>query len=157
MSETATLNVERSGPDQVPRRAFLDRFIVGSMLVTAASYLVGIVAFLSPAKKSDQSAEAPTDAGPLADLPVGQGKVVQHGDQPVLVIRGEEGVAGLSAVCTHLGCIVRWDGEGKLVRCPCHAAVFDARGNVVSGPPPSPLPAVPVSVVKDHIMVGGST
>jgi Rieske Fe-S protein len=56
-----------------------------------------------------------------------------------LVWDGTSNVRAMSATCTHLGCQVQWDGERKHFRCPCHGGVFDAAGNVVSGPPPRPL------------------
>lgn len=45
----------------------------------------------------------------------------------------------LSAVCTHLGCNVRWRPEDSKFACPCHAGFYDANGDVISGPPPRPL------------------
>ena len=41
----------------------------------------------------------------------------------------------MSATCTHLGCQVQWDGEGKKFKCPCHGGVYSHDGSVVSGPP----------------------
>jgi Rieske Fe-S protein len=74
----------------------------------------------------------------------------------VLTENGREFVA-MSNVCTHLGCRVRWvDGEDQFF-CPCHNAVFDKQGNVVSGPPPRPLDRYDVKVENDQIFVlGGS-
>ena len=56
---------ETSAPEQVTRRGFLERFIGGSMGVLAATYVVGILAYLAPAKKSSKGAESPTDVGLL--------------------------------------------------------------------------------------------
>ena len=58
----------------------------------------------------------------------------------VFVLR-EEGkdVVVFSDVCTHLSCRVNWDPEQSGYYCPCHAALFDIHGNVLSGPPPRPL------------------
>ena len=65
-----------------------------------------------------------------------------------------EGFAGYSAICTHLACTVRFSGEGVAaapfshIHCPCHAGVFDPRRGaaVVAGPPPRPLPQLPVRI-----------
>jgi Rieske Fe-S protein len=48
-------------------------------------------------------------------------------------------VIAISAACSHLGCIVTWDEEQKLFKCPCHDGSYDMAGRVVSGPPPRPL------------------
>src|SRR4029077_9084496 len=45
----------------------------------------------------------------------------------------------LSQVCTHAGCTVQFDANKTEAVCPCHKGTFDMNGNVVSGPPPTPL------------------
>lgn len=61
----------------------------------------------------------------------------------------------LSNICTHLGCRVRWISEEGRFFCPCHNAIFDAEGNVVSGPPPRPLDRYEVKVEEDQIFILG--
>jgi len=51
----------------------------------------------------------------------------------------EDEVIAISASCSHLGCIVTWDDEQKIFKCPCHDGRYDGEGRVVSGPPPGPL------------------
>ena len=58
-----------------------------------------------------------------------------------------------SAVCTHLGCLVHWDGATKRFICPCHHGVYDVEGNVVSGPPPRPLQRIKVTTEGDQVFV----
>jgi cytochrome b6-f complex iron-sulfur subunit len=52
----------------------------------------------------------------------------------------------LSQVCTHNGCTVSYDSSTQKILCPCHHGVFDTSGNVVSGPPPSPLTNYKISL-----------
>jgi Rieske Fe-S protein len=51
----------------------------------------------------------------------------------------EDEVVAISASCSHLGCIVTWDEEQKIFKCPCHDGKYDVEGRVISGPPPGPL------------------
>jgi thiosulfate dehydrogenase [quinone] large subunit len=80
--------------------------------------------------------------GAASRLPVGQGATYQDpGDgQPDIVIRQRNGtLVAHSAVCTHAGCEVGYQG-GQIV-CPCHGSVFDAEtGAVVTGPAVTGLP-----------------
>ncbi|MEE9218638.1 MAG: Rieske (2Fe-2S) protein [Acidobacteriota bacterium] len=79
-------------------------------------------------------------AGALDDLAVGAGLLIRHGAQPILVVRPRpDQLVALSGICTHLRCVLRWDGERSTVVCPCHAGAFDLNGNVLSGPPNQPL------------------
>lgn len=40
-----------------------------------------------------------------------------------------------SLICQHKRCTVRWDEDETLFICPCHEGTYDAKGEVVSGPP----------------------
>jgi menaquinol-cytochrome c reductase iron-sulfur subunit len=60
--------------------------------------------------------------------------------QPVYIAKDAQGaLLVLSAVCTHLGCTVRWvDVQNKFV-CPCHGGMFAGDGKLLGGPPPRSL------------------
>jgi len=92
---------------------------------------------------------------PLAEIPVGAAKTVRHLGKPHIIIRLPQAVHALNAVCTHLGCIVYWDNEKKVLPCPCHDAFFDLNGNVLKGPPPSPLPKATAKIPKPSIIGSG--
>lgn len=65
--------------------------------------------------------------------------------RPEVLVRLPDGeFVAYSAVCTHQGCTVAYKPDTSKLACPCHGGVFDpANGaKVVSGPPPTPLPAV---------------
>ena len=61
----------------------------------------------------------------------------------------------LSNICTHLGCRVRWVSDQEKFFCPCHNAIFDKDGAVVSGPPPKPLDQFQVKVENDQLYILG--
>jgi thiosulfate dehydrogenase [quinone] large subunit len=65
---------------------------------------------------------------------------------PDILIRDEEGgLKAFSAVCTHAGCTVGY--EGGTIVCPCHGGEYSAEtGEVIAGPPPEGL--APKKVVE---------
>jgi len=90
------------------------------------------------------------------------------GDAPTLLVRFPEGqyggeteraftVAGYAAyskVCTHAGCMVAEYEDGTFV-CPCHFGKFDpsAGASVVGGPPPRPLPQLPITLSSEGALI----
>ena len=70
-----------------------------------------------------------------------------------LVKTGESEVAAFDATCTHLGCLVAWDRQGQVFKCPCHGGVFDRTGAVMEGPPPDGLVKVATRVDGNRVMV----
>ncbi len=70
------------------------------------------------------------------------------------MVNTEQGVKAFSAICTHLGCVVAWNDMIGVIQCPCHDGRFNpSTGVVVSGPPPGPLPPIPVTVEGDQIFL----
>lgn len=59
-------------------------------------------------------------------------------ERQLYVYRDHEGIRAVSAVCTHLGCIVEKTDDGFL--CPCHGSCYDREGRVLSGAAPRDLP-----------------
>jgi len=80
-------------------------------------------------------------AGTVASLSIGSLRSV--GGEPLAIGRDSGGVYAMTLTCTHAGCEVNVIGQG--IVCPCHGSRFDANGNVVSGPAPSPLDHFAVS------------
>ena len=70
-----------------------------------------------------------------------------------LVKTGESEVVAFDARCTHLGCLVAWDPQAQLFKCPCHGGVYDRSGAVTEGPPPDPLVTVATRIDGDRVLV----
>lgn len=80
------------------------------------------------------------DADSAAEVPPGTGMVVQRGLKKVAVYRDDQGVAHeMSALCTHLQCVIRWNSEERSWDCPCHGSRFAPTGEVLTGPAIYPL------------------
>ena len=159
MSGDAAVPGDESAPagQGFSRRRFL-RFLMSFSIVSSIAMIVApIVGFLVPSKTSSGTAGGRVLAATLDKLPVGSATVVAVGSKPAIVINTAQGVKAYSAICTHLGCIVAWDGTAKVIVCPCHDGRFNpTTGAVVSGPPPAPLaPLTTVIEGQDVFIVTG--
>ena len=108
--------------------------------------------------RSTSGAASGTAVGAASSVPVGHGLSFTNpaDGSPAWVVHpsGNTFVA-FSAICTHAGCTVQYDPSNIQFICPCHSGVYDARtGQVLQGPPPAPLPSIPVHVADGKIHVG---
>jgi Rieske Fe-S protein len=77
----------------------------------------------------------PGEVDSVDEVAPGQGAILRRGLSKAAVYRDEDGALHLrSAVCSHLGCIVRWNGAETTWDCPCHGSRFDRYGRVLNGP-----------------------
>jgi glycine/D-amino acid oxidase-like deaminating enzyme/nitrite reductase/ring-hydroxylating ferredoxin subunit len=87
----------------------------------------------------------PGSAKSADEIKPGEGAVLRDGVKKIATYRDENGnLHAFSAVCPHLGCVVRWDACEKSWDCPCHGSRFDAFGCVINGPAVSDLKKVEV-------------
>lgn len=134
------------------RRKFLGICVGGLVAAGAAAAAWPVVGFLSPKSGDDAAAKVTI---PEKDIPEGEAKFFEYaGSSAVIVRKRGGGLVALSAICTHLGCIVQWQKERQEFLCPCHAGLFTAEGVVLSGPPPKPLPPIPFTVADGVVTVG---
>jgi len=150
---------DRSDPASPPREApprrrflvWLSRAFLGLWGLGAAAVAGG---YLKAPERRERVAERLVRVGLLDDLRIGEARLIRHGVTPFYVVRMDESrVQALSAVCTHVRCIVGYDRERRALVCPCHDGRFDLAGNVLSGPPPRPLPTYAVSVRAGEVFV----
>ncbi|HKI68282.1 MAG TPA: Rieske 2Fe-2S domain-containing protein, partial [Verrucomicrobiae bacterium] len=116
-----TLKVEptekpASGPS---RREFLANMIMtvgaalglGSVAFRFAEYLYPVV---PPVKWIE------VFASKVSDIPENGVRFVNLPEGPVMLEKVGSKVRALSAICTHLGCIVHWHPKVREFICPCH-------------------------------------
>jgi len=74
------------------------------------------------------------------DIAIDSGAVMRQGLSKIAIYRDTEGkIHQFSAICPHLGGIVRWNKIEKTWDCPCHGSRFDPFGEVLNGPANTPL------------------
>jgi cytochrome b6-f complex iron-sulfur subunit len=156
MGESVNRAQDEGSGQLLDRRGFLKYVLVGvSAAATAAGVAAPTIAYLWPPKQAAAAGGERVAVAATADLPVGKGAVYSVNNKPVIVVHTKDGYHALSAVCTHLGCIVSWSEQKGVIACPCHAGFFTVNGDVISGPPPAPLAVYRVQVEGDQIYVGG--
>jgi Rieske Fe-S protein len=81
------------------------------------------------------------EAESVSGIAPGEGKTVAIKGEKFAVYRDETGeLHQVSAVCTHMKCIVNWNKEAKSWDCPCHGSRFTVDGQVLEGPAIANLP-----------------
>jgi rieske iron-sulfur protein len=77
--------------------------------------------------------------------------------------RAADGIVAYSAICTHAGCpVTAWmkaaEGEHDVFKCLCHNSEYDPRhaAQVVFGPAPRRLAALPLAIVDGALVVAGT-
>lgn len=136
------------------RRRFLDWLSKGFLGLWGLGIAGAIGAYLRPPEHGSGMAERTVRVGLLEDFEIGEARLVRHGVSPFYVVRLDATrIVALSAVCTHVRCILGFDRGRRALTCPCHDGRFDLAGQVLSGPPPRPLPTYSVSVRAGEVFV----
>ncbi len=142
--------LENSGA--MKRRRFLHLLLTALGLTATGSFAYSMVRFLAPPSGKGGQQQVTLKK---SEIPAGEARDIALGGTPALVInRPGKGFIALSRVCTHLGCLVDYSKSQNRIVCPCHGALFDLDGNVISGPPPKPLPRLPLKVEGESIVLG---
>jgi len=137
----------RLEPEPLPRRDFLG--LAG--LWAAGIAIFGSVVGMARLPKPNVLPEAGSRfrIGRPEEFPAGTAGIIPG--RNVRVVSEPRGIAALSLVCTHLGCIVAEVKEG--FACPCHGSRFGPGGEVTRGPAPRALRWCEVSQSADGSLV----
>lgn len=137
------------------RRKLINAFLYLTGLSTFFGFLAPVLAYLSPLSQNLMgSAEFQTADGAAIlpdEIAEGAAKVGSLSGRPTLIIRQNGQLLAYDAVCTHLGCIVRWNGSTRSIECPCHGGVFNLEGSATAGPPPEDLANVTLKIDGERI------
>jgi Rieske Fe-S protein len=103
-------------------------------------------------KAADFTAQEPVRAD--VDVRKRDGWLLSQSKQTVWITRNQKGeLIVLSAICTHLGCVVPWESSQKQFVCPCHRAFYSKDGERISGPQPRGLDTLPTKIENDTLFV----
>ena len=103
------------------------RFKLKAGKVFLEEFVSGFINYLkTKPRKSDDT---------IDDLAPGEAKIVSIDKKKYGVYRSyDHYIHVVEAECTHLGCIVKWNGDEQSWDCPCHGSRFTSTGEVINGP-----------------------
>lgn len=134
------------------RRDFLGICAGGGAALFMAGIGYIVFRYLAPKPTNEQQVKIEF---PESEVTSGGAKFFEFAGKSAVLVRRKDGtLTAMSAVCTHLGCIVQWQQDKEQFLCPCHAGIYGIDGKVLAGPPPKPLQVIPVITAAGKIVVG---
>lgn len=104
------------------------RFKIGSIKTWIKEFGGGFIDYLKNNPKH-------ADEVMLNSIKEGEASIIQFDKEKYGAFRDENGqLHFVSAECTHLKCLVKWNGDEKSWDCPCHGSRFTYNGKVINGP-----------------------
>jgi cytochrome b6-f complex iron-sulfur subunit len=126
------------------RREFLYYIWGASIVMLLGQVGAGVLWFALPRFREGEFGGTFRFTG--ADLPA-------TGDAPINFPAGrfwlsnsEDGFLALYGVCTHLGCLPKWEPQNNRFACPCHGSQYTLDGSWITGPAPRPLDVFPATI-----------
>lgn len=142
MNMMSKWNQSTEEPDELTRRGFLGWGVAVFIgIASLGIFVFTLFRITFPSLLPEKSGRF--KIGHRHDFPSGTTKYFDR-DQ-VYVFADEEGIYAISAVCTHLGCVVNKDHNG--FACPCHGSRYDLDGSVEKGAATRDLPWFQISML----------
>lgn len=139
--------------ERIGRRSFLSRLAGVGGVAWMAAMAYGAMAYLNAPPSNEKQVNEVDLGNPDRFKPNSITKIAL-GTTPAFLIVDDDGeFDAVSAVCTHLGCIVHINAENNGFACPCHGGQYNIDGLNVGGPPPKPLEKFRVAVRKNSLWV----
>jgi cytochrome b6-f complex iron-sulfur subunit len=161
------------------RRQFLNRGVVGLMVVSISGFGASVVAFLWPTISGGFGSKI--TAGTVDDVqkiiatkqpfynPQGRFYINPYPKDPAtqanakkiyspgLLVGMQAGYVALYQKCVHLGCRVPWCSSSQWFECPCHGSKYSRVGEKKGGPAPRGLDRFALSLASGVISVDTKT
>jgi cytochrome b6-f complex iron-sulfur subunit len=161
------------------RRQFLNRGVVGLMVVGISGFGAAVLAFLWPGVSAGFGGKI--TAGTISDIqksldtkmpfynPVGRFYINPYPTDPGTLAKAKKvyssalingmqaGYVALYQRCVHLGCRVPWCVSSQWFECPCHGSKYNRVGEKKGGPAPRGLDRFAISVSGSTITVDTGT
>ncbi len=122
-----------------------------SLATTMGLWTLGTLRFLFPNVRIEPPSKF--KVGSPSDYPPGYVEVKYKTQYAIWIVNaeynGQQQIAALSTVCTHLGCTPNWLEAEQKFKCPCHGSGFYINGINFEGPAPRPLERYAIRIAED--------
>lgn len=142
-----TLNVGREG---INRREFLTYAWASALGLLTLESGLATYRFMSPRFRAGKFG-GEFHLGSAANLPATDLDPQPNTAGKFWLVNTESGPHALYMVCTHLGCLYKWDPTNNRFLCPCHSSQFSREGHFIWGPAPRSLDQFRVKVVDGDV------
>jgi Rieske Fe-S protein len=146
--------IEWGADNYVTRRDFT-KFLI---LISGATML-GNGYFVLQRLASGHGAHPEVKVAAVNEVAIGDVKLFRYpteNDPAILLRLSADRFVAYHQRCTHLTCPVQFSKQSGRLECPCHNGTFDcATGQVLSGPPPRPLPRIRLHIADGQIYAQG--
>ncbi len=88
-----------------------------------------------------------------SELPASDAAPVGYTSGKFWLVTTEEGPKAIYMVCTHLGCLYKWEPSNTRFECPCHGSKFSRDGFYIEGPAPRSLDYFAVNLANGQLEV----
>lgn len=166
MTEEAAAEMQVEAPVSLPlsRREFLYYVWGASMAVLLAGTGGAAIWFVIPRFRAGEFggvftlpvSEIPPPDSPPKEFAQGRFWLVTIGDQLMNDPRLPSdypmsmGVRAIFKVCTHLGCLYKWNTSNDRFECPCHGSKFLKTGTRIDGPARRNLDVFMIEAIDDQ-------
>ncbi len=121
------------------------RFNLKASLPYFKDFMMGYISYLKSKPKDG-------DAIKLSSIKKDEARILELRGEKCGAYKDTDGHLHIvSAECTHLKCIVKWNNDEKSWDCPCHGSRFTYDGKVINGPANSDLPACSEKAVEQEV------
>lgn len=138
------------------RREFL-LYTWGAALTLLSLEAVGITyLFMAPRFRAGEFG-GKFPIGEAATLPAATDAPQANSTGKFWLVNTTDGPKALYMVCTHLGCLYKWEAQANYFRCPCHGSTFSREGDYICGPAPRSLDQFVIEVVQNEQIIADTT
>ncbi len=132
-------------PLPLNRREFLMYAWSASIAFLLAGAGISTFFFILPRFKAGEFGG--TFSVPITQFPAVGAAPVPNDEGKYWLVHTDKGYNVLYKVCTHLGCLYKWEGANNRFECPCHGSKFQLDGTYIEGPAPRDLDRFKITVV----------